>query len=68
MSVIPYSDHYPFQAKGKQAAFGYECVIDSTLASPIYHSLNDKIENINFDQITKTAKAVAGAVVDLADE
>lgn len=68
LSVIPYSDHYPFQAKGKQAAFGYECVIDSTLASPIYHSLNDKIENINFDQITKTAKAVAGAVVDLADE
>ncbi|MDO8270111.1 MAG: M4 family metallopeptidase [Candidatus Levybacteria bacterium] len=68
LSVIPSSDHYPFQAKGKQAAFGYECVITTTLSSPIYHSLNDKIENINFDQITKTAKAVAGAVVDLADE
>lgn len=57
------SDHWPFQARGKQAAFMHECTFSS-----VYHSVNDKMEYISFSQVTKVTKAVTGAIATLANE
>ena len=58
------SDHAAFGYAGKPAAFGYECGINN---NPTYHSVQDTMDKINFSQLTKTAKAVAGALVELAN-
>lgn len=57
------SDHAPFWSRGIPAIFGHECVF-----SNVYHSTNDRIEYINFDQITKTAKGVVAAVAELSTQ
>lgn len=57
------SDHWPFQAKGKNAAFIHECTFSS-----VYHTSSDKMDKIGFGQITKTTKAIAGAIAILANE
>lgn len=57
------SDHWPFQTRGKQAAFGHECTF-----SPVYHRSTDTMDYISFSQITKTTKTVAGAIAILSNE
>ncbi|MCL5970840.1 MAG: M28 family metallopeptidase [Patescibacteria group bacterium] len=60
---IPYSDHANFQYAGIPAIFGSECNFSS-----VYHSVNDKIDHINFSELTKAAKAVLGALVTFANQ
>ncbi len=55
------SDHKSFTFKQIPAIIGSECSF-----SPVYHTENDKVEYINFDQITETAKAVTAAILELA--
>ncbi len=57
------SDHAPFWSRGIPAIFGHECTFSS-----VYHSTNDKIEFINFAQITNTAKGVVAAVAELSTQ
>jgi len=57
------SDHYPFWQAGIPAIYGSECDF-----SEVYHTVNDKTDKINFDQLTKTVKAVTAAVASLALE
>lgn len=62
-AVITRSDQWPFLAKGIPATFGMECVM-----SPEYHSPDDKMNLINFSQITKIAKAVAAVTASISTE
>lgn len=62
-SSITASDHAPFWRAGIPAIFGFECDF-----SEVYHTINDKTDRINFDQLTKTVKAVSAAVASLALE
>lgn len=62
-AVITRSDQWPFLARNIPATFGMECEF-----SPVYHSPDDKINLINFTQITKITKAVAATVLNLAQE
>lgn len=55
------SDHKPFWDVGIPAVFGHECTF-----SPVYHSINDKTNSINYSQIAKTTKAVVGAIAEFA--
>ena len=57
------SDHYPFWKKNMVATFGHECEF-----SPVYHTTNDTPSTISYSQITKVAKAVAGALVKMSHE
>ncbi len=57
------SDHKPFWDVGIPAIFAHECTF-----SAVYHSLNDRVESINYSQITKTTKAVVAAIVELANK
>lgn len=57
------SDHKPFWDAGIPAIFGHECDF-----SPVYHSVSDKTDKINYTQLTKTAKVIAGALASLANE
>lgn len=57
------SDHKPFWDRGIPAIFGFECDF-----SPVYHTVNDKLDKINFNQLTKNAKALVAALAELAME
>ncbi|MBM3283648.1 M28 family peptidase [Candidatus Gottesmanbacteria bacterium] len=60
---IDASDHARFWEKNKPAIFGFECSF-----SPVYHTTNDKIKYINFNQLTKITKAIIGTLASLASQ
>lgn len=57
------SDHYAFWRKNKVATFGHECEFSS-----VYHQVTDTPDHVSYSQITKTAKAVGGALVKMSHE
>jgi hypothetical protein len=62
-SSVTGSDHSPFWDENIPAIYGSECDF-----SPEYHKTSDQTDKINFDQLTKVAKAVTAAVASLAQE
>lgn len=60
------SDHASFWQHMSlfNAIFGHECDLDTS----IYHTQNDTVENLSTDQVTLTAKAVAGSLVKMSHE
>lgn len=66
-SSIDASDHGAFWNRNITAIFGYECdlLTGGTVSNPTYHRVTDQTTAVNFDQLTKTAKAVAGTLVQL---
>ena len=62
--TISSSDHGPFWSAGNyMAIFAFECTF-----SPVYHSTNDTTQHLSLTQITKTAQAVAGALIKMSHE
>lgn len=59
-SSVEASDHARFWAVGIPAVYGAECVF-----SPVYHSISDKTDKLSYSQITGTAKAVVGTLLEL---
>ncbi len=69
LTNIMASDHGSFVRKGMKAILISECVLMEGgvgTVQPNYHSTRDKPDTLNYNQIEKTAKTVAGTIIDLA--
>lgn len=68
--AIKRSDHQPFWDNNIPAVFGYGCGLitgTSTINVPsFYHTNEDTLDRVNFSQLTKSVKVVAGTLTSFA--